>query len=53
MNYISYIFNKIAFLSEKLQLMSLCSIRTKVVYHILKESEEEQEFQLITSKEEL
>lgn len=51
--FLSYISNKVAFLSEKLRLMSLRSIRAKLAYYILKESKGEHEFQLKTSKEEL
>lgn len=51
--FLSYISNKVAFLSEKLRLASLRTIRAKLAYYMLKESKGEPEFQLKTSKEEL
>ena len=51
--FLSYISNKVAFLSEKLRLASLRSIRAKLAYYLLKESKGEQQFQLKTSKEDL
>lgn len=49
--YLSYISNKVAFLSERLQLASLRTIRAKLAYYMLRESKGEQIFQLKTSKE--
>lgn len=51
--FLSYISNKIAFLSEKLRLASLRTIRAKLAYYILKESQGESKFQLRISKEEM
>ncbi len=51
--FLSYISNKVAFLSEKLRFTSLRTIRAKLAYYVLKESKGEEEFQLKTSKEEL
>ena len=51
--YLSYISNKVAFLSERLRLASLRTIRAKLAYYMLKESRGEQIFHLKTSKEEL
>lgn len=51
--FLAYISNKVAFLSEKLRLASLRTIRAKLGYYLLKESRGEQEFQLKMSKEEL
>lgn len=52
-SYLSYISNKISFLTERLRLTSLRTIRAKVAYYVLKESKGQQEFQLKTSKEDL
>ena len=51
--FLAYISNKVAFLSEKLRLASLRTIRAKLGYYLLKESRGEPEFQLKMSKEEL
>lgn len=51
--YLSYISNKVAFLSERLRLASLRTIRAKLAYYMLRESKGEQIFHLKTSKEEL
>ena len=51
--FLAYISNKVAFLSEKLRLASLRSIRAKLGYYVLKESKGEEEFLLKMSKEEL
>lgn len=51
--FLAYISNKVAFLSEKLRLASLRTIRAKLGYYVLKESKREQEFHLKMSKEEL
>lgn len=51
--FLSYISNKVAFLSEKLRLVSLRTIRAKLGYYILKESKGGREFQLKMSKEDL
>ncbi len=45
--------NKVQFLSEKIRLTSLRTIRAKLAYYILKESEGESSFQLKTSKQEM
>ena len=45
--------NKIQFLSEKVRLTSLKTIKAKVAYYLLKESEGESEFQLKASKIEI
>ena len=47
----SYISNKVSFLSEKLRLVSLRTIRAKLAYYLLKESEGEKSFRLKISKE--
>ena len=49
--YLSYISNKVSFLSERLQLASLRTIRAKLAYYMLRESKGEQIFHLKTSKE--
>lgn len=49
--FLSYISNKVSFLSEKLRLVSLRTIRAKLAYYLLKESEGEKSFRLKTSKE--
>ena len=51
--FLSYISNNVAFLSEKLRLASLRTIRAKLAYYVLRESKGEQQFQLKISKEEL
>lgn len=51
MAFLLYISNKIAFLSEKLRLVSLRTIRAKIAYYLLKESEGRKSFSLKTSKE--
>ena len=51
MAFLSYISNKMTFMSEKLRLVSLRTIRAKLAYYLLKESRGEQSFQLKTSKE--
>ena len=45
--------NKVQFLSEKLRLISLRTIKAKLAYYLLKESEGEQSFHLKTSKQEI
>ena len=45
--------NKVQFLSEKIRLTSLRTIRAKLAYYILKESEGKTVFQLRTSKQEI
>jgi len=51
MAFLSYISNKVAFLSEKLRLVSLRTIRAKIAYYLLKESEGGKTFTLKTSRE--
>lgn len=51
--FLSYISNRVSFLSEKLRLVSLRTIRAKLVYYLLKESAGQQSFQLQSSKEEI
>lgn len=51
--FLSYISNKVFFLSEKLRLVSLRTIRAKLAYYLLKESEGEKIFQLKTSREDM
>ncbi len=51
--FLAYISNKLAFLSEKLRLVSLRSIRAKVAYYLLKESKGKSSFELKMSKEQL
>ena len=50
---LSSISNKLQFLSEKIRLTSLKTIRAKTAYYLLKESEGEKEFQLSTSKQDI
>lgn len=50
---LSSISNKLQFLSEKLRLTSLRTIKAKLAYYILKESEGESTFQLKASKQEI
>ena len=45
--------NKLQFLSEKVRLTSLRTIKAKIAYYLLKESEGKSEFQLKTSKQEI
>ena len=45
--------NKLHFLSEKIRLTSLKTIKAKTAYYLLKESEGEREFQLTTSKQDI
>lgn len=45
--------NKIQFLSEKVRLISLKTIRAKIAYYLLKESEGKSEFTLGVSKQEI
>ncbi len=49
--FLSYISNKVSFLSEKLRLVSLRTIRAKIASYLLKESGGEKSFRLKTSKE--
>ncbi len=49
--FLSYISNNVSFLSEKLRLVSLRTIRAKIAYYLLKESGGEKSFRLKTSKE--
>lgn len=51
--FLTYISNKVAFLSEKLRLSTLRTIRAKLGYYLLKESKGEPVFHLRISKEEL
>lgn len=51
--YLVYISNKVSFLSERLRLSSLRSIKAKVAYYVLRESRGEQQFDLKVSKEDL
>ena len=44
--FLSYISNKVSFLSEKLRLVSLRTIRAKLAYYLLKESSGESKFRL-------
>lgn len=53
MAFLAYISNKVSFLSEKLRLVSLRSIRAKLAYYLLKESAGERAFRLKISKEEI
>ena len=45
--------NKLHFLSEKIRLTSLKTIKAKTAYYLLRESAGEKEFQLTTSKQEI
>ncbi len=51
--FLSYISNRLSFLSEKLRLVSLRTIRAKLAYYLLKESAGKQSFRLEASKEEV
>lgn len=51
--FLSYISNRMSFLSEKLRLVSLRTIRAKLAYYLLKESAGAQSFRLGSSKEEI
>jgi len=53
MAFLAYISNKVSFLSEKLRLVSLRTIRAKLAYYLLKESAGERAFRLKISKEEI
>jgi len=53
MAFLAYISNKVSFLSEKLRLVSLRTIRAKLAYYLLKESGGECHFQLKIPKEEM
>ncbi|MBK5194688.1 MAG: Crp/Fnr family transcriptional regulator [Proteiniphilum sp.] len=53
MAFLAYISNKVSFLSEKLRLVSLRSIRAKLAYYLLKESAGENAFRLKISKEDI
>ena len=53
LTFLSYISNKVFFLSEKLRLVSLRSIRAKLAYYLLKESEGVEVFKLKTSREDM
>jgi CRP-like cAMP-binding protein len=53
MAFLAYISNKVSFLSEKLRLVSLRSIRAKLAYYLLKESAGESAFRLKISKEDI
>ncbi len=50
---LSSISNKLQFLSEKVRLTSLKTIKAKIAYYLLIESEGESDFQLKTSKQEI
>lgn len=50
---LSSISNKLQFMSEKVRLTSLRTIKAKLAYYLLKESEGETTFQLKTSKQEI
>ena len=45
--------NKLQFLSEKIRLTSLKTIKAKTAYYLLRESEGKKEFQLTTSKQDI
>ena len=51
--FLSYISDKVAFLSERIRLVSLRTIKAKLAYYLLKESGGETFFTLKTSKEEI
>ena len=53
MAFLAYISNKVSFLSEKLRLVSLRTIRAKLAYYLLKESAGERAFRLKISKEDI
>ncbi len=53
LKFLSYISNKVFYLSEKLRLVSLRSIRAKLSYYLLKESAGESVFRLKTSREDM
>lgn len=53
LTFLSYISNKVFFLSEKLRLVSLRSIRAKLAYYLLKESCGENVFRLKSSREDM
>lgn len=51
--FLSYISNKVFFLSDKLRLVSLRTIRAKLAYYFLKESGGESEFRLKLTREDM
>ncbi len=51
--FLTYISNKVAFLSEKLRMASLRTIKAKVAYYLLRESKGENLVKLRTTKEDL
>jgi CRP-like cAMP-binding protein len=53
LKFLSYISNKVFYLSEKLRLVSLRSIRAKLSYYFLKESAGENVLKLKISREEI
>ena len=53
LTFLSYISNKVFFFSEKLRLVSLRTIRAKLAYYLLKESEGMETFKLKTSREDM
>lgn len=53
LTFLSYISNKVFFLFEKLRLVSLRTIRAKLAYYLLKESEGNNMFKLKTSREDM
>ena len=53
LTFLSYISNKVFFLSEKLRLVSLRTIRAKLAYYLLKESGGKDDFILQTSREDM
>ena len=53
LTFLSYISNKVFFLSEKLRLVSLRTIRAKLAYYLLKESEGKEAFRLKSSREDM
>ncbi len=53
LKFLSYISNKVFFLSDKLRLVSLRTIRAKLAYYLLKESGGKDEFRLKSSREDM
>ncbi len=51
--YLSYLSNKLTFLTEKLRLISFRTIKAKLAYYLLKESKDEDQFQLQLSRGEM
>lgn len=51
--FLSYISNKVSYLSDKLRLVSLRSIRAKLAFYLLRESEGESRFHLNISREDM